>query len=60
MWYQATGAKMIGAVGKTQYMTNELPVLVLATGRWEHRILVNCERRGQRRRMAAQVLGQFI
>ena len=26
----------------------------------EHRILVNCERRGQRRRMAAQVLGQFI
>jgi hypothetical protein len=34
MWYKATGAKMIGAVGKTQYMTNELPVLVLATGRW--------------------------
>jgi hypothetical protein len=33
-WYQATGAKMIGAVGKTQYMTNELPVLVSATGRW--------------------------
>jgi len=29
MWYQATGAKMIGAVGKTQYMTNELAVLVL-------------------------------
>jgi hypothetical protein len=34
MWYQATGAKMIGAVGKTQYMTNELPMLVSATGRW--------------------------
>jgi hypothetical protein len=34
MWYQATGAKMIGAVGKTQYMTNELPVLVSASGRW--------------------------
>jgi hypothetical protein len=33
-WYQATGAKMIGAVGKTQYMTNELPVLVSASGRW--------------------------
>jgi hypothetical protein len=34
MWYKATGAKMIGAVGKVQYMTNELPVLVSATGRW--------------------------
>jgi len=34
LWYQATGAKMIGAVGKTQYMTNELPVLVSASGRW--------------------------
>jgi hypothetical protein len=34
MWYRATGAKMIGAVGKTQYMTNELPVLVSATGKW--------------------------
>jgi hypothetical protein len=34
MWYQATGAKMIGAIGKTQYMTNELPVLVSASGRW--------------------------
>jgi hypothetical protein len=34
MWYQATGAKMVGAVGKTQYMTNELPVLVSATGKW--------------------------
>jgi hypothetical protein len=34
MWYQATGAKMVGAVGKTQYMTNELPVLVSPSGRW--------------------------
>ncbi len=34
MWYKATGAKLIGAVGKTQYMTNELPVLVSVTGRW--------------------------
>jgi hypothetical protein len=25
---------MIGAVGKTQYMTNELPMLVSATGKW--------------------------
>jgi hypothetical protein len=25
---------MIGAVGKTQYMTNELPVLVSSSGRW--------------------------
>jgi hypothetical protein len=36
MWYQATGAKMIGAVGKTQYMTNEMPVLVSATGKWSN------------------------
>jgi hypothetical protein len=34
LWYQATGAKMIGAVGKTQYMTNELPVLSTTQGRW--------------------------
>jgi hypothetical protein len=34
MWYKATGAKLIGAVGKTQYMTNELPILVSASGRW--------------------------
>ena len=34
MWYQATGTKMFGAIGKTQYMTNELPVLVSASGRW--------------------------
>jgi hypothetical protein len=34
MWYKATGAKLIGAVGKTQNMTNELPILVSASGRW--------------------------
>ncbi len=34
LWYAATGAKMIGAVGKTQYMTNELPVLSTPQGRW--------------------------
>jgi hypothetical protein len=60
MWYQATGAKMIGAVGKTQYMTNELPGSRVGNRKMEHRILVNCEGRGQRTRMAAQVLGQFI
>jgi hypothetical protein len=34
VWREATGAKMIGADGKTQYMTNELPVLVSPTGKW--------------------------
>jgi hypothetical protein len=34
LWHDATGAKMIGATCKTQYMTNELPVLVSANGRW--------------------------
>jgi hypothetical protein len=33
-WRAATGAKMIGADCKTQYMTNELPVLVSPTGKW--------------------------
>ena len=33
-WRAATGVPMIGAVGKTQYMTEELPVLSSATGRW--------------------------
>ena len=33
-WREATGAKMIGADCKTQYMTNELPVLVSPTGKW--------------------------
>jgi hypothetical protein len=26
-WYKATGTRMWGAIGKTQYMTEELPVL---------------------------------
>ena len=30
----ATGARMIGAIGKTQYMTHELPVLSTPGGRW--------------------------
>ncbi len=29
-----TGVTMIGAAGKTQYMTDELPVLASPTGRW--------------------------
>ncbi|MBV9672764.1 MAG: hypothetical protein JO076_08080 [Verrucomicrobia bacterium] len=34
MWYDATGAKMIGAEGKTQYMTNSLPILSTPGGKW--------------------------
>ena len=33
-WYTATGTHMIGAVGKTQYMMEELPVLVSQTDKW--------------------------
>lgn len=33
-WRAATGVSMIGAVGKTQYMTHELPTLSSVTGRW--------------------------
>jgi hypothetical protein len=33
-WYAATGIRMIGAVGKTQYMMEELPVLVSQTDKW--------------------------
>ena len=33
-WYKATGTRMWGAVGKTQYMTDELPTLVKVGGRW--------------------------
>jgi len=33
-WHAATGVRMIGAVGKTQYMMEELPVLVSQTDRW--------------------------
>jgi hypothetical protein len=34
LWRAAAGAKMIGATCKTQYMTNELPVLVSSNGKW--------------------------
>jgi len=30
----ATGVPMVGAIGKTQYMTDELPILSSANGRW--------------------------
>src|SRR3954469_13817127 len=33
-WKSATGVAMIGAIGKTQYMTDELPVLSTEGGRW--------------------------
>lgn len=33
-WDRATGAKMTGAVGRTQYMTEQLPVLSSPGGRW--------------------------
>jgi hypothetical protein len=33
-FYAATGARMWGATGKTQYMTDELPVLSTKGGRW--------------------------
>ncbi len=33
-WRSATGVPMIGAVGKTQYMTDELPILSSPGGRW--------------------------
>ena len=31
-----TGVVMIGATGKTQYMTDELPILSSPNGRWVH------------------------
>ena len=33
-FYSATGTRMWGATGKTQYMTDELPVLSSTSGRW--------------------------
>jgi hypothetical protein len=33
-WRRATGTRMIGAVGKTQYMMEELPILVSQNDRW--------------------------
>ncbi|MEY2542530.1 MAG: hypothetical protein QOI22_2132 [Verrucomicrobiota bacterium] len=33
-WSDATGTRMIGAIGKTQYMMEELPVLVSQNDKW--------------------------
>ena len=33
-WYSATGTHMIGAMGKTQFMMEELPILTSQNGRW--------------------------
>jgi hypothetical protein len=33
-WYQATGTHMIGAIGKTQFMMEELPILTSEDGKW--------------------------
>ena len=33
-WYYATGTRMIGALGKTQFMMEELPVLCSPGGKW--------------------------
>jgi hypothetical protein len=33
-WYRATGTHMIGAIGKTQFMMEELPILSSPGGKW--------------------------
>jgi hypothetical protein len=33
-WYSATGTRMWGAIGKTQYMTDELPAFSTPAGHW--------------------------
>ena len=33
-WSEATGTRMIGAIGKTQFMMEELPILISENGRW--------------------------
>jgi len=33
-WYAATATHMIGAIGKTQFMMEELPILVSEGGKW--------------------------
>jgi hypothetical protein len=35
-WRAATGTRMWGVIGKTQYMTDELPVLVQPGGKWSN------------------------
>jgi hypothetical protein len=36
-WYAATGTHMWGVIGKTQYMLNELPVIIGKDARWVSR-----------------------
>jgi len=33
-WHSATGTHMIGAIGKTQFMMEELPILTSQNGKW--------------------------
>jgi hypothetical protein len=33
-WHAATGTQMWGVVGKTQYMTDELPIATTKDARW--------------------------
>jgi hypothetical protein len=33
-WHAATGTNMMGAIGKTQFMNDELPILTSANGKW--------------------------
>jgi len=33
-WHAATGTHMIGALGKTQFMMEELPILISDGGKW--------------------------
>jgi hypothetical protein len=33
-WRAATGTNMIGALGKTQFMMEELPILISEGGKW--------------------------
>ena len=33
-WHSATGTRMIGALGKTQFMMEELPILTSQNGKW--------------------------
>jgi hypothetical protein len=35
-WRTAIGNKMWGAIGKTQYMTHELPILSSKNGKWAY------------------------
>jgi len=33
-WHDDTGTHMIGAIGKTQFMMEELPILTSEDGKW--------------------------